>query len=1128
MWLPRYSPLPNSFSNPTRFLALLAVLLTATPNALPQILYGGIVGELRDSGGAVVPNARVTALNTETGVSRVTTTNPLGQYTLPTLNTGNYTVTFEAAGFQTLIRKSVSVSVNSVTRIDASLELGQITQQITVETSTPQLQTDRAEVRTDVEKTTLQNAPLPLGRNYQMILNTIPGFSPGANSNSVPSNPSRSVRFSVNGTSSQTNSVRIDGITSYNPDLQEISGLNPTLEAIEVVNVVTSSFDAEQGLAGGAAINVQIKGGSNNLHGSAFWYHNNQHLSAYPFFSDRNNPQPKFIFNQAGGTLGGPIKRNRIFYFMSYEGTSERSNVQRFITVPTAAMRAGDLSASPTQIYDPLSGAAFNPANPNVYANDRVPFPNKQIPASRFSAPTNRLFGLNAWALPNYPGRGPFGLTANHLASGSYAQARSQVDGKTNFYFTDKWTAFARLSFLTYNQDNPAPFGILGGPAIHPTNSRHGFGYGPTYSGTVSTTYAYSSNLIFDAYFGAGLNDTNAGPLFLDRPVARDTLGIPGTNGSSAFEGGMVRMLFDGFDQLGYSQVTPLFARDYQYQYVFNTNLTRGAHDIRFGFDSYIVHLNHLRANAPGAQGGPPGGFTFRNATTTLRGGPAGNEFNTISAFLLGLPREAGRSVMASDELRVRTRTFSAYVRDRWNATSRLTLSYGLRWEFFPFPTRDDRGLERFDIAANQMLRCGVGSVPKNCGNDQSKRLFAPRAGLAFRVTPKLVLRAGYGLTYDPFNVGKDLEGTYPNIFSQNLPFNDTRAWSTTLATGLPAVSAAPQGERIPMPLTAAVYTVDDNYDRGYIQSWNLTLERQLGTWTLSSGYVATRSVRQSAQIDVNWAEIGTGANGRQLARRYNRLVATTVLGHVGTPKYDSLQTRLTRRMGSGTTINVAYTWAHSRGYTDEASFTGLYVNHPAYWSKNYGPTPNDIRHNLALTGATELPFGKNKRWATRGLAAALAGGWQLNILGALYTGTPVNATAPGTVLNAPGSGQYADCNGPVQKIGSIDGWWSRSTLADPDQVDPRNARFGSCGARVLRGPALINFDAGVFRRFDMGDRFSLQFRGEVFNLSNTPHFANPSGAIAGANFGVVTAVRNTGREGNDQRFFRLGLRLAF
>jgi hypothetical protein len=330
------------------------------------------------------------------------------------------------------------------------------------------------------------------------------------------------------------------------------------------------------------------------------------------------------------------------------------------------------------------------------------------------------------------------------------------------------------------------------------------------------------------------------------------------------------------------------------------------------------------------------------------------------------------------------------------------------------------------------------------------------------------------------------------------------------------------------MPLTAAVYSVDGNYQRGYIQSWNLTLEKQFGQWVLSSGYVGTRSVRQSAQLDVNWAAIGTGNQGRQLARLYGRLATTTVLGHVGTPKYDALQSRLTRRFAGGHQLNVSYTWSHSRGHKDESSFGPVAINIPDYWDKNYGPTALDIRHNFAFAGAFELPFGRGKRWANAGIPAAIAGGWQINTLGSLYTGTPVAATAPGTVLNAPGSSQVADCLGPVEKLGRIDGWWSRSNLADPDVVDRTTPRFGTCGARVLRGPGLINFDAGVFRRFNITERVTLQFRGEVFNLSNTPHFANPPGGINGANFGVITAVRNTGREGNDQRFFRLGLRIAF
>ncbi len=1096
--------------------------------AKAQILYGGLVGEVRDPANAAIPAAKVAITNSLTGVTRNTETNTSGFYSLPTISTGQYALTVEARGFRTFVKTGIMVTVNNVTRADVTMEIGQVTQQLTVAANVAVLQTDRAEVRADVGKNELENVPIPLGRNYQMVLGTIPGFSPAANSSSLPSNPSRSVTYSVNGTSAQTNSVRIDGVSSYNPDIIALTGLNPTLEAVEVVNVVTNSFDAEQGLAGGVAINLQVKSGTNQLRGSAFWYHNDQHLSAYPFFSNRKEAKPKFIYNQAGGSIGGPFKKSKAFFFLSYERTAESSNVQKFLTVPTAAMRRGDLSASPIPVHDPMTGKPFDPKSASSYAGDRQPFPDKQVPLSRFSRPSAKILDLGAWPLPNSPGRGSLGLTGNYLASTKYASHRDQIDSKTNFYLTDRWTAFVRLSYLTYNQFNPAPFGMLGGPAVHPTNSRHGFGFGPTYSGTVSATYTASPNLVFDSYVGVMLNDTNAGPDFMDKNVGRDILGIPGTNGTEQFQGGMVRMPMEGFDYLGYSQVTPLFASDYQYQYVFNGNWSKGRHEIRFGPDLYFTHLNHKRANPPGAQGGPPGGFQFRSATTTLRGGPAGNEYNSITSFLLGLPRETGRSVMSVDQLRVRTRVYSVYVRDRWNVSPKLTMSYGVRWEFFPFPTRAERGLERYDPGTNEILVCGVGSIPKDCGNKQSNRLFAPRLGLAYRATDTLVVRAGYGLTYDPFNVGRDLEGTYPSIFAQNVPYDDTRSWSTTLERGLPAVAAAPTGERLPMPLTAAIYAVDRNYKRGYVQSWNLTLEREFGKWIASAGYVATRSVRQSAQLDINWSDLGAGNQGRQLFKTFGRSASTTILGALGTPKYDALQTRLTRRSSGGYQIGLSYTWAHSRGYTEEGSFVAPRVNHPAFWRKNYGPTPLDIRHNVGITGVFELPFGRGKRWAQSAAPAAILGGWQVNTLAAMYTGPPVTPTAPGTVLNTPGSGQYADCLAPVRKIGSIDGWWDRSSLANPDTVDPRTPRFGTCGAGALRGPGLINVDFGVFRKFQFNERVSMQFRAEAFNVANTPHFANPVADVASASFGVVSAVRNTGREGNDQRFFRLGLRLAF
>ena len=1110
--------------------ALYAVLIAslAPMSASAQILYGGLVGNVTDESQAAVPGASVTVTHEQTGAVRTTETTEEGVYRVPTIPPGRYTVAVQADGFRAFEQRAVEVSVNNLTRVDVGLQIGQVTEQVTVEASAVQLQTDRAEVRHEVNKSTLENVPIPVGRNYQMLLGTLPGFSPPRNAHSVPANPTRSVRYSVNGTSDMNNNVRIDGVTAYNPNLPHMTGINPTLEAIEVVNVVTNSFDAEQGLAGGAAVNVQIKSGANEIHGSAFLHHFNQNLSAYPYFSDRTADKPKYIYNQTGGTVGGPIKKNKAFFFVSYERTAERQNAQRFLDVPTAAMRVGDLSGSPTAIYDPFSGAPYNPATPNAHARDRTAFPNKQIPLSRFSGPTQKILALPDWALPNQPGQGALGINQNYLAGISYIYDRHQIDSKANFNLTDNWTAFARLSYLDYSTDNPPPFGILAGPGINSSDNRVGNGFGATYSGTLSSTYVARPNLVFDGYFGAMLLDTNAVFPDLETNVGRDILGIPGTNGTNTFAGGMPRMIIDGFSQLGNENFSSFFGRDYQYQYVINGNWSKGSHDVRFGGDVYQLHINQGVANAAGAVGGPSGGFNFRNATTTLTGGPAANDYNGIASFLLGTAREAGRNFLSVEEYNTRATFYSMYLRDRWQLTPRLTLSYGLRWEFYPFPTRTYRGLERYDFNTNEAILCGLGSTPDNCGLPQSKKLVAPRLGLAWRATDTFVVRAGYGITYDPFSLARDLRANYPIQFVQNLPANDTRSFATTLDQGLPATPVVAEQERLPLPLTAAFLTADENFNRGYVQSWNLTLEKQFGSWVGSAGYVATRSIRQTSFIDANWADLGTGNAGRALVRKFGRNATTQYIGHLGTAKYDSLQARIQRQFNAGYQVQFSYTWGHSLGYTGENSVATPRVNHPGYWDKNYGSTPLDVRHNAVASGVFELPFGKGKRWAQSGVGSALLGGWQINALTRLSTGTPVTAVAPNTTLNAPGSGQYADCLGPVDTVGERTRWWDSSNLANPNAVDPNVARFGTCGSNTLRTPGLINLDMGVFRKFNVNERITVQVRGEAFNVTNTPHFGNPAADISSGNFGLISSVQNTGREGNDQRFFRVGIRIGF
>ncbi len=1118
----------NSFGYVVRQGAIVAALLLAVVpfGELPaQILYGTLVGNVADSTGAVIPGAQVKITNEGTGAARDGETNAAGAYSFATVATGNYRIEVRSDGFSTFSTSGVDVPVNDVTRVNVTLQIGEVTEVVEVSASSVRLQTDRAEVRAEVGTDQLQSVPVPLGRNYQMLLQTLPGFSPPRNAHSVPANPTRAVRYSVNGTTEQTNNVRIDGASSYNPNLTHMTGINPALESIEVVNVVSSSFDAEQGLAGGAAINLQIKSGTNDIHGSGFWYHNNQHLQAYPYFSDRGNAKPKFIYNQAGGTIGGPIKKNKLFYFVSYERTAEHSNATKFIKVPTVAMRNGDFSASPRQIFDPLSTAVGNEAM-------RTAFPGNMIPASRISRASRILADDPDWSIPDRPGVGALGLNRNKLAGITYAFDRHQIDSKANYNINDRWTMFARLSFFYYDQVNPGAFGNLSGIHVHPTNFRTDNGFGPTYSGTISATYVATPSLVFDTYFGSTLVDSNAFAGNLQERIGLDRLGIPGTNGdgvpgeAGSFYGGMPRVRFDGgFGNLGYRATSPFIGHDYLHQIVANGNWTKGTHEVRFGTDSFLTHINQEVANFPGGDA-PAGGFRFRNNTSS-RPGERTNEYNAIASFMLGMPRDAARNFLNGKNLQTRSRQMSLYVRDRWQVRPDLTLSYGVRWEYYPFPVRPTRGLEKFDIDENIMLVCGIGSIPRNCGLPQSKKQFAPRVGIAWRVTDTFVVRTGYGLTYDPFNLGRDLRGNLPTQFSQRIPNPNAHAYATTFEQGFPAIPPIPTDDRIEMPLRANVATADENYQRGYIQSWNFTLEKQFGSWIATAGYVATRSTRQSARIEANWGEIGEGNAGRLLRKRYGRTASTLFWGALGTPKYDSMQLKLVRRSRGGHTMNVAYTWSHGRGYTNEGSTAQPRIRHPMFYDLNYGSLSQDIRHNLVISNSLELPFGRGKQFATSGAAAAILGGWQINALASLYTGRPTTPTAPNGSVNAAASGQFADCLSAPMKIGHAEEWWSLSTFADPADSD-NTPRFGTCGSNILRGPGLINMDMGVFRKFNVTESFSVQFRAEAFNISNTPHFATPNANIASSGFGVISGMANTGRDGNDQRVFRLGLRLAF
>ena len=1110
-------------------LPLLLLLAAANPVSA-QILYGSIVGKVTDPSGAAVAAAKVTITNKVTGFSRDAATDSSGTFEFPNVPSGSYEVRINASGFSSALRSDVPVTINNVSRIDTTLELGAVTETVSVSSQAQLLQTDRAEVREEVTTKELAELPVPPGRNYQQIFRALPGFSPPENAHSIPTNPSRALQFSVNGASRSSNNTRLDGASTTNIQLPHVVSYVPALESIETVNVVTNSFDAEQGLAGGAAINVQIKSGTNAVHGSAFEYHTNQHLKAKPFFTPADRVSPKLVFNQFGGTVGGPIKRDKLFYFVSYEGTFDRRSGERTVSVPTPAMKAGDFSGSDRPIYDPLTG--------DDRGANRTAFPDNRIPAARQDPIAQKIIALIP--NPNLPG-----ISNNYYVSAPFLFDRHTMDSKLNWTPTQKLTTFIRFSVLHYESFNQQVFGPeLGGQPISSASSNPGNGSGGTYSSTIGATYVFTPTFVMDAYYGYSRQDTTSEQPRLDEKIGADILGIPGTNGSKRLEGGWPRFQITSFATLGINEdYMPYYRGDPQFQYAANFNWTKGTHSVRFGMDFYRQHLNQAQPEAVGgAFHGASGGFQFTGGPTSTRGGPSANRYNNFASFVLGMPNNTGKTILTVDEYKLRMSLYSLYIRDRWNVTPNLTLSYGVRWEYFPVPVRPDRGIERYDPTNNMMLICGVGSTPKDCGVSVSAKRFAPRIGLAYRPTRTFVIRAGYGITNDPFQGSELLRANYPILIPENISALNSFQPATTLAKGIPTIPVPDitNSGSIPIPGEFAVGSLPPDFPRGYLQSWNFTLQKEVGLGFIAqAGYVGTRQVRQLGYLDNNAGQvIGAGLSGQPLYQKFGRSAATTFLTPLGTGHYDALQTSLQRRFAQGLDLGVAYTWSKSISYVAASDETPQ-VQAVQYFALNRAVTGFDRTHNFQLRGLWELPFGNGKHWlANGGFGSALASGWQVNGLLSLMSGLPFSVTSDDSSLDLPGSTQRADqvTANVVMPHGTGPGQSWFDPLAFKEVTD---ARFGNAGYNSLRGPRLYNLDLGLFRNFRITERIQLQFRAEAFNLTNTPHFDLPGNNVSDmvlnggriqdlGGFSEITGVTNLGRDGIDERQLRFGLRLSF
>ncbi len=1122
--------------------ALSAALTSSVLHA--QALYGALTGTVKDASGAIVPNTPVVVINQSTRDKRPTTSNSNGEYQVINLLPGTYTVEVPATGgFAAYEQQNIAIDVNREARVGITLQVGNSEQVVDVSSAAPILQTETAEVNHQISEA--QIAQLPItgseGRNFQALYTLIPGFAAVGEQNSVAANPARAESANVNGTSDMGVVTRIDGAININGWLPYLPAYIPPADAIQSVNVVTNSFNAEQGMAGGAAVNVTIKSGQRDFHGSAWEYNQIFNTNARAYTAPPPPARaPKNIFNQFGFSIGGPVYipklltgRKKLFFFDDFERTTRRQLTTGLLSIPTLAMTNGDFSAvqglstpsAATILYDPQPGGLVQTgANSTAgYLNVgfRPTFLSEYgcncIPAGRIAPQAAKMIAL---LQPVASSLGSVSTTElnsqlanDYNGSATVPYNRNTNDAKVTYIPSDATTVFGRYSVQPYSSSDPEPLGQAGGVPLD--GGPPGLINGRIQNAGLGLSHVINPRLVIDAD-GGYTRQVSGTSSPLDNSLGNfglNTLGIPGTNGPGAQYAGQPGFQFTGFTNIGNpSGANPFLFRDNQFTADGNVSWTLGRHSIKFGASYYHYLLNHFQPSNGAGVNNPRGAFQFQGGMTT---GPADvtssgsqnntNAYTSMADFLLGLPNNGtsaavGHVLQLSNPNSLRWTDLSAYAQDQWSVSERLTLNFGVRYEFYPTPYRDHTGVFRVDtsLPANaNVIIGGVNGEPENAGIHMPKLEFVPRLGVDYRVTSSLVVRSGAGITTDPDSLRflrdsypEDLAVSYSGAASTSIAVNSANNQALTLATGIPGITVPNLSTGVlSLPNAVGTNTVPSDYRRGYIESWNLFVEQDFGhEFVMNVGYVGTHQVRQLAPYTLNAAPLpsantictaggtynpSTGLTGRcnfaanELVNINGGCNVTTGYTCYNTggitmnapsfsSNYNGMQAQLTRVAGTSAQFGLVYTWSHAFNYEDNGAGSGsngTAFSYPAYFKMNRATASYDRPNNLQFWTIYHLPFGHNQSLINHGLLSSVVGGFQLNGQISHISGTPFSVSPSNSNgFNSPGNTLFADLVKPYKQEGGhsrvagnsvVSGgrpWFDPSSFANPIEVSGSGA----------------------------------------------------------------------------------------
>jgi hypothetical protein len=1121
-----------------------------------------LTGTVIDTSSAVITGCEVTARNDGTGVVRQAATNEAGLFVLPNLDPGHYTVTVRKAGFRAAERKGVTLHVGDQARLDFSLEIGAVTDQVTVNAEPALLQTAQASQTMVVDNRKVADLPLN-GRNAMQLVALTPGVtaSRGFFTSRVEALQANQSNFVVNGGASFSNDIAIDGSTNTIAGHGQLA-FTPSVDFIQEFKVQTTNYSAEYGRTGGGVISVATKSGTNELHGTLFHFLRNRVLDANNFFNNRGGQaRAPYILNQYGGSAGGPVLlprydgRNRTFFFFGYEGIHLRRSRNFVGTLPTAAQRSGDFSQTLTNdgrlivIHDPFTtrpqGAGFL----------RDPFPGNRIPASAQDPVARNLSSF--YPLPNQPGTRAG--ANNYLTNAAEPNDMQILNGRIDHNFSSRNSLFLRIS-RDFVQYRPANF-------FHniATSNSEGIAPQPDWHATLGNTYTFTPTLVMEVRYGFARFAQN-------RRSESDGIDFTQFGFSPRYQREAQNFQFPTVNVAGLTQLGPCACATFQlgadtHSFVTRLSWIRGRHTLKTGID-----LREYRHNSFLGAGG--GSF---NANAAFTQGPNPLASSAVAgtgyaSFLLGTLASGSAGIRS--HISYFTRYHAGYLQDDFTVNRKLTLNIGLRYDYeTPRVERFDR-LAYFDpdVPNPAGLRAGLATLQgglkfaavdgPRTWNDPDRNNFGPRFGFAYQFAPRTVARGGYGITFLPGGTNYNGFGAGQDGFSANTPMVTSLNGVTpetvlkdAFATGLVQPSGA--RDRLTTLLSQSIRADLRNTRIGYMQQWSFNLQREISSGLLlEAGYVGTRGIGlpmnfQLNQLPDSALSLGAGLL-QQVANPFAGMVSAGVLSRptvargqllrpfpqfdavtfnsreAGASTYHALQARAERRFGAGFSLQASYTFAKLISDTDSRKGfgdTNANVQNSNNRRLDRSIAPQDVSQRLVLNHLFEMPFGKGKRFLSTasGFTNAVVGGWTLSGITTLETGRPLALVTATNNTNSLGGGSRPNNNGASARLDgsarSIDRWFDTSVFSQPQPFT-----FGNTGRTLpdVREPGLVSLHFSALKQIPIRETIRLQFRTEVFNLTNTPQFGTPGAAFGNPQFGIIASQANSPRQ------VQFGLKLIY